>query len=163
MKQQYGVFVSPAQPGQAVPFPNALPGTVDEQQARIAQIDEIRAGLGDDIVDMTSQRFAYVGDGVKVYGGLGNDTIWANNGNNSLFGDAGNDRLVGGSDDDIIIGGAGNDSMHGGGGEDISASVKTGVKIRLNSLSVKSRFGLNQVQKATGMRQHSHTLMVQTV
>ena len=68
---------------------------------------------------MTSQRFAYVGDGVKVYGGLGDDTIWANNGSNTLFGDAGNDRLVGGSDDDIIIGGAGNDSMHGGGGDDI--------------------------------------------
>ena len=119
MKQQYGVFVSPAQPGQAVPFPNALPGTVAEQQARIAKIDEIRAGVGDDIVDLTSQRFAYVGDGVKICGGLGDDTIWANNGNNILFGDAGNDRIVGGSDDDIIIGGAGNDSMHGGEGDDI--------------------------------------------
>ena len=97
----------------------ALPGTVAEQQARIAQIDEIRAGFGDDIVDMTSQRFAYVGDGVKVYGGLGNDTIWANKGSNTLFGDAGNDRIVGGSGDDIIIGGIGNDSMHGGGGSDI--------------------------------------------
>ena len=96
----------------------ALPGTVAEQQARIAQIDEIRAGSGDDIVDMTSQRFAYIGDGVKIYGGLGNDTIWANNGNNTLFGDAGNDRIVGGSADDIIIGGSGNDRMHGGGGND---------------------------------------------
>ena len=97
----------------------ALPGTVDEQQARIAQIDEIRAGLGDDIVDMTSQRFAYVGDGVKIYGGLGNDTIWANNGSNSLFGDAGNDRIIGGTDNDEIIGGSGNDAMHGGGGNDV--------------------------------------------
>ena len=96
-----------------------LPGTVAEQQARIAQIDEIRAGLGDDIVDMTSQRFAYVGNGVKIYGGLGNDTIWSNNGNNTLFGDAGNDRIVGGADDDIILGGIGNDSMNGGGGDDI--------------------------------------------
>ena len=87
--------------------------------ARIARIDEIRAGAGDDIVDMTSQRFAYTGNGVTVYGGNGNDTIWANNGNNTLFGDAGNDRLVGGSDDDVIIGGSGNDNLHGGGGEDI--------------------------------------------
>ena len=86
--------------------------------ARISQIDEIRAGAGDDIVDMTSQRFAYVGDGVTIYGGLGNDTIWANNGNNTLFGDAGNDRIVGGSGNDFIIGGLGNDSMHGGGGSD---------------------------------------------
>ena len=87
--------------------------------ARISQIDEIRAGEGDDIVDLTSQKFAYVGEGVKVYGGVGNDTIWANKGKNILFGDAGNDRIVGGSGDDVIIGGIGNDSMHGGGGEDI--------------------------------------------
>ena len=93
--------------------------TFGKDAARLAQIDEIRAGAGDDIVDMTSQQFAYIGDGVKIYGGLGNDTIWANNGNNALFGDAGNDRLVGGSDDDVIIGGIGNDRMHGGGGEDI--------------------------------------------
>ena len=53
-------------------------------QARLAQIDEIRAGAGDDVVDMTSQRYAYAGDGVKVYGGLGNDTVWANKGNNTL-------------------------------------------------------------------------------
>jgi Ca2+-binding RTX toxin-like protein len=97
----------------------ALPGTVAEQQARIAKIDEIRAGNGDDIVDMTSRRFAYIGDGVKIYGGLGDDTIWANNGNNALFGDAGNDRLVGGANNDVIVGGIGNDRMHGGGGEDI--------------------------------------------
>ena len=87
--------------------------------ARISQIDEIRAGIGDDIIDLTSQKFAYVGEGVKVYGGVGNDTIWANKGKNLLFGDAGNDRIVGGSDNDVIIGGIGNDSMHGGGGKDI--------------------------------------------
>ena len=97
----------------------ALPGTVAEQQARIAKIDEIRAGFGDDIIDMTSQRFAYIGDGVKIYGGLGNDTIWANNGNNTLWGDAGNDRIVGGAGNDVIVGGSGNDSMHGGSGDDI--------------------------------------------
>ena len=89
-----------------------------EQLARIAQIDEIRAGAGDDIVDLTSQRFAYEGGGMRVRGGLGDDVIWANSGNNVLFGDAGNDRLVGAAGDDIIGGGAGNDSMHGGGGDD---------------------------------------------
>ena len=97
----------------------ALPGSVTEQQARIAQIDEIRAGAGDDIIDMTSVRFAYIGDGVKICGGLGNDTIWANNGSNTLFGDAGDDRIVGGIDNDVIVGGIGNDSLHGGGGNDI--------------------------------------------
>ena len=97
----------------------ALPGSVAEQQSRIAQINEIRAGAGNDIVDMTSQRFEYVGEGLTIRGGDGNDTIWANGGNNCLFGDAGNDRLVGASGDDMIAGGAGNDSMHGGGGNDV--------------------------------------------
>ena len=96
----------------------ALPDSLTEQQSRIADIDEIRAGAGNDVIDLTSQRFEYIGDGVTVYGGLGNDVIWANSGENHLFGDAGNDRIVGGSDNDIIVGGAGNDSMHGGGGSD---------------------------------------------
>ena len=94
-------------------LPDELPA-----QARIAAIDEIRAGAGDDVVDLTSQRFVYVGDGLIVYGGSGDDTIWATSGDNHLFGDAGNDRIVGGSDNDIIVGGAGNDRMHGGGGSD---------------------------------------------
>ncbi len=96
-----------------------LPGSIAEQQARIARIDEIRAGFGDDIVDMTSQRFEYVGDGLTIRGGDGNDVIWANKGGNLLFGDAGNDRIVGASGNDVIAGGIGNDRLHGGGGEDI--------------------------------------------
>ena len=86
--------------------------------ARLSQIDEIRAGAGDDIVDMTSQQFAYSGDGVKIYGGAGDDTIWANNGSNTLFGDSGNDRIIGGAGNDVIVGGSGNDRLHGGGGDD---------------------------------------------
>ena len=88
-------------------------------QARFSQIDEIRAGAGDDIVDMTSERYAYTGDSIKIYGGSGNDTIWGGAENNILFGDAGDDRLVGASGDDVLIGGSGSDSMHGGGGNDI--------------------------------------------
>ena len=99
---------------------SALPEGLDVQ-ARIAKIDEIRAGAGDDIIDLTSQRFDYVGNGMTVRGGLGDDIIWANTGNNWLFGDAGNDRIVGASGNDVIVGGSGDDSMHGGGGEDIFA------------------------------------------
>ena len=90
-----------------------------EQQARVARIDEIRAGAGDDIVDLTSQRFAYAGGDMTVRGGDGNDTIWANSGNNVLFGDAGDDRLIGSDGNDVIAGGIGDDSMHGGGGDDV--------------------------------------------
>ncbi|MBQ7176313.1 MAG: hypothetical protein IJS08_02770, partial [Victivallales bacterium] len=95
-------------------FPEAM-----EAQSRIAKIDEIRAGAGDDVVDLTSQRFEYVGNGMTVRGGLGNDVIWANKGENILFGDAGDDRIVGASGNDVLIGGSGDDSMHGGGGNDI--------------------------------------------
>jgi Ca2+-binding RTX toxin-like protein len=90
-----------------------------DPQARIIRISEIRAGMGDDIVDMTSQRFTYSGTETAVYGGEGNDTIWGGAVSNRLFGDSGNDRLVGASGDDILAGGSGDDSMHGGGGKDI--------------------------------------------
>ena len=96
-----------------------LPEEIEEQTARLYKIQEIRAGAGDDIVDMTSQRFEYVGEGLTIRGGAGNDVIWANKGDNLLFGDAGNDRIVGASGDDVIAGGIGNDRMHGGGGNDV--------------------------------------------
>ena len=88
-------------------------------RARLSSICEIRAGAGDDVVDMTSSRFVYKGSGVTVYGGDGNDVIWANCGKNILSGDEGNDRIVGGTGDDVIIGGSGDDLLHGGGGNDI--------------------------------------------
>ena len=100
---------------------SAFPGSIEGQQARLAWMNEVRAGAGDDLVDLTSHRFVYLGNGLTVRGGDGNDTIWANTGSNLLFGDAGNDRLVGASDDDLLAGGAGNDSMHGGGGNDTFA------------------------------------------
>jgi autotransporter passenger strand-loop-strand repeat protein len=95
-----------------------LPEGIEGQQARIARIDEIRAGAGDDIVDMTSNRIEYTGDGLIIRGGAGNDVIWANKGDNLLFGDAGDDRIAGASGCDVIAGGIGNDRMHGGGGTD---------------------------------------------
>lgn len=88
-------------------------------QARFSRIREIRAGAGEDVIDLTSNRIAYTGNGLKIYGGGGNDTIWANNGTNILCGGAGNDSITGAFGDDIISGGAGNDTLHGGGGEDV--------------------------------------------
>ena len=99
---------------------SAFPEGVNAQ-ARLAKIDEIRAGTGNDIVDMTSQRFGYLGDRMTIRGGLGDDAIWANKGNNLLFGDAGNDCIIGASGNDVIVGGSGNDTLHGGGGDDIFA------------------------------------------
>ena len=96
-------------------FPDGL-----DAQARLSKIDSIYAGAGDDVIDLTSLRFEYVGGaGMAVLGGDGDDVIWANSGHNLLFGDAGNDRLVGASGSDILVGGAGDDAMHGGGGDDL--------------------------------------------
>ncbi len=92
---------------------------IGKTQSRLANIDEIRAGAGNDIVDMTSSQFDYLGDGMIIRGGAGNDTIWSNNGENFLFGDAGNDRIIGANGDDVIVGGTGDDRMNGGGGDDI--------------------------------------------
>ena len=98
---------------------SASPNELGLSQSRIARIDEIRAGAGDDIVDMTSNRIEYIGSGLTIRGGDGNDVIWANKGENFLFGDAGNDRIVGASGNDVIAGGIGGDRMHGGGGNDV--------------------------------------------
>ncbi|MBR4517886.1 MAG: AIDA repeat-containing protein [Victivallales bacterium] len=90
-----------------------------DAQARLARINEIVAGAGADVIDLTSQRFKYLGGGMAVHGGLGDDVIWANSGENLLFGDAGKDRIVGASGNDTIVGGAGDDLLHGGGGNDL--------------------------------------------
>ena len=87
-------------------------------QARLSQIKVIQAGGGDDVVDLTSQRYQSTCTGIKIYGGDGDDTIWASSGANTLYGDAGNDNLIGGSGNDLIIGGSGDDVMNGGGGDD---------------------------------------------
>ena len=96
-----------------------LPDEIKENTARLFRLQNINAGAGDDIVDMTSQRFEYTGSKLFIYGGDGDDVIWAGKGRNMLFGDAGNDRIVGASSDDVIVGGIGDDTMHGGGGSDI--------------------------------------------
>ena len=96
-----------------------LPEELEANTARLLRIREIWAGAGDDIIDMTSQRFEYVGGGQTLCGGDGNDVIWANKGANWLFGDAGDDRITGASGNDVITGGIGDDRLHGGGGDDV--------------------------------------------
>ncbi|MBQ7652650.1 MAG: hypothetical protein IJS15_16955 [Victivallales bacterium] len=94
------------------------PNGVGVTQARLANIDEIFAGAGNDVIDLTSDQFSYLGAGMTIHGGLGDDVIWANLGSNCLFGDAGDDWIVGASDDDVMVGGPGRDTLNGNGGED---------------------------------------------
>ena len=88
---------------------------------RASGIAEIRAGAGDDIVDLTSAVFIYGNEGTRVYGGSGNDVLWGNLGRNQLFGDAGNDMLEGNSGNDLLVGGSGDDHIICAGGNDTVA------------------------------------------
>jgi hypothetical protein len=92
-----------------------------DEGARFARIDEIRAGAGDDIIDMTSSRMVYDGGALCIRGGSGNDVIWAAGEENSLFGDTGDDRITGSGGFDLIVGGSGDDHLSSGGGNDIFA------------------------------------------
>ncbi|MDD2934840.1 MAG: putative Ig domain-containing protein [Methylotenera sp.] len=78
-------------------------------QPRFNSIEAIRAGDGDDIIDMTSSTFAY--GNVALEGNAGNDVLWASSGDDLLDGGIGNDRLDGGWGNDILLGGDGNDTL----------------------------------------------------
>lgn len=77
--------------------------------ARIDDIEEIHGGLGDDIIDLTSERFSLEGESIEIFGGSGNDTIWGSGANETLSGGDGDDNLFGGVGADVLIGGAGRD------------------------------------------------------
>ena len=91
------------------PFPQA-PGP------RLDGIEVINVGDGNDVVDLTSQTYDY-GD-VAIYGGNGNDVLWASSGNDLLHGGSGNDSLFGGFGNDTLYGDDGNDTLDGGLGAD---------------------------------------------
>ena len=98
-------------------------------QPRFTGIEVIQAGAGDDIVDLTSQDFAY-GD-VSLEGNGGNDVLWASSGNDLLSGGVGNDQLDGGWGSDIAQGGEGADVLHDSAGNNLfdggaGADVLTG-------------------------------------
>ena len=84
---------------------------------RLVSIEEINAGLGNDIVDLTSNLFT-AGD-VTINGGEGNDVLWAGEGDDVIDGGTGNDSLWGGDGNDELIGGAGDDTLAGGEGTNV--------------------------------------------
>ena len=91
-----------------------LPGTMGP---RLVSIEAIRAGDGDDVVDLTSDRYAC--GNVLLAGGNGNDVLWASAGNDAIEGDAGNDQLYGGTGSDLLAGGSGADLIDGARGNDL--------------------------------------------
>ncbi len=72
---------------------------------RIAYIETIEAGAGNDVIDLSGG--AYID--VTINGEAGNDLLSSSNGN---------DTLNGGADDDILFGATGADTLNGGTGDD---------------------------------------------
>ena len=108
---------------------------------RLVSVEEINAGLGNDIVDLTSNLFT-AGD-VTINGGEGNDVLWSGEGddvvdggtgNDSLWGGDGNDELIGGTGDDTLAGGDGRNVINGGDGTDTVdySAADGGVYVNLN-------------------------------
>ena len=78
--------------------------------ARVDGFEEIFAGAGNDVIDLTSVTFgASAGVAARLYGEAGDDVLWSGRGNDFLLGGEGNDRLNGGVGNDELTGGLGAD------------------------------------------------------
>ena len=74
---------------------------------RIAFIEVVKAGDGNDVVDLSGG--AGHGD-IDIYGGEGNDILSSSYGDDALFGDEGDDTLFGSTGSDVLQGGTDNDT-----------------------------------------------------
>ncbi|MGE4296767.1 MAG: cadherin domain-containing protein, partial [Desulfovibrionaceae bacterium] len=92
---------------------SSTPGT---DAPRLVGVEIIRAGGGDDVVDLSSSLLTY--GNVTIQGDAGNDVIWSNQGADKLYGGTGDDQLSGGAGNDYLYGEAGNDTADGGEGTD---------------------------------------------
>lgn len=98
-----------------------VPDGVEATQPRLKNIFEIRAGAGDDIVDITMEHADEANWKIILRGGAGNDILWGGNNGARLLGDGDDDELVGGAGDDVLAGGAGDDTLTGLSGKNIYA------------------------------------------
>ena len=73
--------------------------------ARALNLETIKAGDGNDIIDLTSPTFDMGGIALTLEGEAGDDILWAAEGDDTLNGGAGNDVLFGGEGNDTLIGG----------------------------------------------------------
>ena len=85
--------------------------------ARLIGIEAYAVDAGNDIVDLTSLRYA--SGNVWIDGGAGDDILWANSGNDLIDGGSGTDRLDGGVGNDLLVGGPGSDHIATGRGRDV--------------------------------------------
>ncbi len=77
-----------------------------DSTARIANIEVINAGTGNDIVDLSSTNFILT-NAIEINGEVGDDILWGSNGDDTINGGEGNDTIFGGSGNNTLTGGAG--------------------------------------------------------
>lgn len=70
-----------------------------------------------------------------IYAGAGDDTVYGNLGNDTLYGGAGNDTLIGNQGDDIYYGGAGDDYIRDGNGRGIAYGGDGDDEIRMGGIT----------------------------
>ena len=88
--------------------------------ARLADVERILAGVGNDVIDLTSPDYSLAGQRIDLFGQLGNDVLW---------GADSDDYLSGGDGDDTIVGGSGSDTMSGGNGADRFEFTRTSTDV----------------------------------
>lgn len=94
---------------------------------KILNLEVIIANDGDDIINLSSSKYQM--SGITIFGGNGNDKIFANIGDDLIFGNDGNDQIFSGNGNDIISGGNGDDEIFAGAGDDLIDGVSMANKI----------------------------------
>ncbi|MBI1362509.1 MAG: hypothetical protein GC134_00815 [Proteobacteria bacterium] len=116
---------------------------------RFTSIEIIDAGAGNDVIDLTSDRFTY--GSITVMGGSGNDVIWTSAGDDYIDGGAGyGDILDGGAGSDTIIDRDGAALVRGGTGNDTIALTFVGQDINGFRLAGDIDTSLDNLTDTTG-------------
>lgn len=93
----------------------------NESGEQVVNVEVIFAGEGNDLIFLADPSFV-LDEALTLYGGSGDDILWANGRANTLgatiFGDSGDDHIAGGPGSDYIYGGPGADYINGGDGDD---------------------------------------------
>ena len=82
----------------------------------VSDVQRIITGNGNDILDMASSNFSLAA--TAIFGGSGNELIWANAGDDTITPGNGNDTIDGGPGNDLINNGTGHNIIDGGTGVD---------------------------------------------
>ena len=112
---------------------------------RISNIEQIYAGQGNDVIDLTSSRFSLAGTSIEIFGEDGNDTLWGSDADEKIFGGNGDDFLFGGGGSNALSGGDGADTFD----FDIKFSGNTIIDFNGDDGDILRIFGANDAESHT--------------